>query len=374
MSVIEKYVPVLRLKQAERDALCTTEPSIRQHITPLFELIMPAPKRDKNDYKTVLADSKTMLFSRLPKFAQDINKCCAQGAALIDVHLIDGELRAKTLKTILDTVDSTSVTLIPVTHIIPVLSTDADIETRRVAIEYARSSGNGLCVRIDRFNLNDANLSEVINDFLSASKLTASDSDLLIDLGIIGVDDKATEIATQLSKLPHLDQWRSFIVTGGAFPKDLSDIEKHSQKQIIRYDWQLWNDLEKNAKLRRKPIYSDYTIQHPLFFGHIDGALNTSASVRYTDDDKWEITRGEGLKNPEGAGHGQYPAIAQLLTQQPYYKGADFSSGDSYIADRAKPDNKNTGNPTTWLKAGINHHITLVAKTLASRISGKESA
>ena len=29
---------------------------------------------------------------------------------------------------------------------------------------------------------------------------------------------------------------------------------------------------------------------------NIDGVINTSASLRYTDDEQWEITRGEGLK------------------------------------------------------------------------------
>jgi hypothetical protein len=374
MPNIENYVPVLRFKQAEREALTKTAPTIRERITPLFEFIMPNPKRDKDDYKIVLADSKTMLLSRLPKFIKDINKCCFQGSAFVDVHLIDGELRAETLKTILDGSSETNVTLIPVTHIIPVVSTDADNDTRRVAIEYALSSGHGLCIRIDRFNLDDADLSDVISQFVSSNKLPVDNTDLLIDLGIIGPDDKADAIAAQLARLPYLSQWRSFIVAGGAFPKDLTAIEKHTQEQITRYDWQLWSALGAEPSLMRKPIYSDYTIQHPLYFGHMDGPVNTSASIRYTSDTIWEISRGEWLGNPKGSGYKQYPALAKLLIEQAFYKGTDYSFGDSYIADRAKPDNKNTGNPTTWLKAGINHHLTLVVKTLASRTSGKESS
>lgn len=373
MPAPDDYIPVLRLKQAERDALCKVEPTIRKHITPLFELIMPSPKRDKDDYKKVLADSKTMLLDRLPKYAADINKCCTQGSALIDVHLIDGELRARTLKTILESVDK-QVSLIPVTHIIPVLSTDADNDTRHVAIEYALTSGNGLCIRIDRFNLNNADLGVVITQFISSNKLSVESTDLLIDLGVISPDDKAEELAAQLAILPYLDRWRTFIVTGGAFPKDLSDIEKHSQKQIDRYDWRLWNDLNAQPTLTRKPMYSDYTIQHPIYLGQIEGVINTSASLRYTDEEKWEVTRGEGLRNEKGAGYKQYPAIAQLVKQQSYFKGATYSDGDHYIDDMAKDDNTRTGNPMTWLKAGINHHLTLVVKALASRTSDKGSS
>ncbi len=37
MTVISDYVPVLRLKQAECDALSGIEPTLRNHITPLIE-------------------------------------------------------------------------------------------------------------------------------------------------------------------------------------------------------------------------------------------------------------------------------------------------------------------------------------------------
>jgi hypothetical protein len=365
MTSIQNYVPILRWKQAERDALAKIAPTVRESITPLFELIMPAPKREKGDYKTVLADSKTVLTARLEKTIEDINKCCFQGAAFIDVHLIDGDVRAQTLKKILDSASNANPTLIPVTHIIPVLSTEADTLTRSLATDYARSSGNGLCIRIDRFNLGDSNLAEVINNFVSANNLQIENTDLLIDLGVIGAMDKVDIVAEQLSKLPHLDKWRSFIVSGGAFPKDLSEFEKHSQQQVPRLDWRLWSDLNTQTSLIRKPTYSDYTIQHPIYFGHIEGMINTSASIRYADVNLWEVSRGEGLQNKDGAGHMQYPALAQLLVGQSFFKGADYSFGDSYIADRAKPDNKNTGNPTTWLKAGINHHITLVVQERA---------
>lgn len=365
MPSVQNYVPILRWKQAERDALAKITPNVREHITPLFEFIMPAPKREKGDYETVLADSKTVLSARLAKTIEDINKCCFQGSAFVDVHLIDGDVRAETLKRILDSASNANPTLIPVTHIIPVLSTAADISTRSIAVEYAHSSGNGLCIRIDRFNLGDTNLSEIINNFVNDNSLRVEDTDLLIDLGVIGNGDNAHAIATQLANLPNLSKWRSFIVSGGAFPKDLSEFEKHSQKQIPRLDWRLWSALNTVDTLTRKPTYSDYTIQHPIFFGHIDGVINTSASIRYTDDNQWEVSRGEGLQNKNGAGHKQYPALAQLLVAQTFFKGADYSFGDSYIADRAKADNKSTGNPTTWLKAGINHHMTLVVQERA---------
>lgn len=365
MPSIQYYVPILRWKKAERDALAEIAPTIRERIIPLFELIMPAPKTEKGDYKKVLADSKTVLSAKLTKTIDEINKCCPQGSAYIDVHLIDGDVRAQTLKQILDSASNANPTLIPVTHIIPVLSTEADTSTRNIAVKYARSTGDGLCIRIDRFNLGDLDLANIIENFVGDNGLKVEDTDLLIDLGVIGADDKADAVAVQLSSLPHLDKWRSFIVSGGAFPKDLSEFEKHSNPKILRLDWRLWSALNTQVVLKRKPTYSDYTIQHPIYYGHVEGVINTSASIRYTDVDLWEVFRGEGLQNKNGAGHKQYPALAKLLVAQDYFKGTDYSFGDSYISDRAKDDNKNMGNPTTWLKAGINHHITLVVQERA---------
>ncbi|MDY6794815.1 MAG: beta family protein [Actinomycetota bacterium] len=365
MVTIKNYIPVLRWKKAERDALATLDVRIRENITPLFELIMPAPKRDKDDYNKILSDSKAVFKNNLPSTVGELNKCCPiDSSAFVDVHLIDGELRATTLKQILDdSLTSAQVTLVPVTHIIPVVSTDADMSTRKVAVDYASSSDNGLCVRIDRYNLDDEDLNKVISDFVGKNKLDISKTDLFIDLGVISESDDAKNVSAQLARLPSLNDWRTVILSGGAFPKDLSEFEKHSHNQVVRYDWRLWNALRITSQ-PRMPLYSDYAIQHPIFYGQIPRA-NTSASVRYADDQQWEISRGEGLRNENGAGHQQYPALAQLIIEQNYFKGADYSAGDKYIAERAA-DSTKPGNPTTWLKAGLNHHLTLTVRQLST--------
>jgi len=365
MVTIKNYIPVLRWKKAERDALAALDVKVRENITPLFELIMPAPKRDKGDYNKILSDSRAVLQNNLPSTIKELNKCCPiDSSAFVDVHLIDGELRATTLKQILDdSLTFAQATLVPVTHIIPVVSTDADMSTRKVAIDYATGSDNGMCIRIDRYNLDDEDLSKIIGNFVAQNKLDLSKTDLMIDLGVVGESDDAKNVSAQLARLPSLNDWRTVILSGGAFPKDLSEFEKHSDNQVIRHDWRVWNAL-RTTNLPRLPLYSDYAIQHPIFYGQIPGT-NTSASVRYADNQQWEISRGEGLRNKNGAGHQQYPALAQIITGQDYFKGANYSAGDKYIAERAA-DSSKTGNPTTWLKAGLNHHLTLTAKQIAT--------
>lgn len=77
--------------------------------------------------------------------------------------------------------------------------------------------------------------------------------------------------------------------------------------------------------------------------------------------------RGQALIGEKSKGHAQYPANAQLLSQQDEFFGADFSYGDAYIASKGKDINtKETGTPRTWLRAGINHHLSCVIYQLAN--------
>lgn len=364
------YVPILRWKKAEKDALEALDPNIRNQIAPLFEFIMPPPIRDKKEFKKVVKESKTVFTDRLSKTIEDINKCSPGGTVYVDVHLVDWDLRVSTLKYILDSANECNAIIIPVTHILPVLGTETDKKVRMTAIDYAKSGAAGLCIRIDRISLDEATLVSDINDFVRGNGLAFENTDLLIDLGVIDEDDEALMIAEKLAALPNLQEWRNVIVTGGAFPKDLSKFEKHSYHKLPRYDWKLWKDLYAARTLDRIPVYSDYTIQHPIFYGNVL-TTNVSASIRYTNDTQWEVMRGEGLNNETGAGHRQYIAHAQTLVRRGFYKGKDCCFGDLYIYERSGPENENTGTPTTWLKAGINHHLTMVVKQSAKSPEGK---
>lgn len=368
MVTIKNYIPVLRWKKAERDALATLDVKIRENITPLFELIMPAPKLDKGDYTKILSDSKAVLQNNLPSTTGELNKCCPiDSSAFVDVHLIDGDLRADTLKQILDGSPLSQATLIPVTHIIPVVSTDADMSTRKVAVDYATSSDNGLCIRIDRYNLNDKDLGKVISDFVVQNRLDISKTDLLIDLGIVNESDDAKNVSAQLAKLPALNDWRTVILSGGAFPRDLSDLEAFSDHDISRLEWQLWNSVREALKSTATDLaFSDYTIQHPVYYGQIPGAI-PSASIRYALEDNWKIMRGTALNNPKSVGFDQYPEQAKLLVNASgIFKGKDYSRGDDYMLEKSQDNPNGTGNPMTWLRAGINHHLTLVIKQLST--------
>lgn len=338
-------------------------PEVRSNITPLFEFILPPPTTDKKDYKKILEDSKSKFLRYLPNITQGIVKHWGTEPAFVDVHLLDGDIRAYAFEQILSSANRMDIFSIPVTYIIPVTSTQADMATRNIAIKFAKVNNRGLCIRVDESHLN-SDLSKEIENFININKLDVKTTDILVDLKI--VDEKVTTrtVLDKLAHIPYVEKWRSLILTGGSFPRNLSDLIKHEHYLIDRFDWRLWRGVIEDKTLNRYPYFSDYTIQHPIFYGHILGA-NTSASIRYTNDEAWEVLRGEGLRNKKGAGYKQYPALAKLLVEQSFFKGAKYSFGDAYIAERAQAK-ENPGNPQTWLTAGINHHITLVVDQIAN--------
>jgi hypothetical protein len=373
MITIKSYVPILRSRPAEMLALERLYPQDREKITPFIEFIMPPPKTDKNDRKKILEDSKSKFLRQLPEIGKRLLKYCGRSVLFLDVHLLDGDIRASAFEKILSSTNAVDLFSIPVVHIIPVVGTDADMATREVAVKYAKMGDRGLCIRIDNSHFKDENLAKHIEEFIKIHGLKIQDVDILVDLQIVDESVTAESVIEKLVRIPQIKNYRSFILSGGAFPKDLSGLQPFDTYKLGRTDWKLWNDISTSEKLARKPIFSDYTIQHPIFYGYIPGA-SVSASIRYTDNEQWNVFRGRALNyldkkngNKRIPGYEQYLAHARELINQPFYQKADYSFGDSEIDRIAAPKNIKTGNPQLWLNIGINHHLTVVARQIASR-------
>ena len=93
--------------------------------------------------------------------------------------------------------------------------------------------------------------------------------------------------------------------------------------------------------------------------------MHFSASIRYTSDDYWLIMRGEDALRKDGPGFDQWPASAMILCDSPEYCTETFSAGDKYIKEMSV-QRQETGNPQTWLEAGINHHMTFAVRQITN--------
>jgi len=211
-------------------------------------------------------------------------------------------------------------------------------------------------------------LNRSITEIMSHSGLKEKDIDLMVDIKETGGNsNKYTKYFNSSQTLPNVPKWRSFIFASGAFPKDLSQCRIDEENLIMRIDWQNWKNLTISKELRRKPTFSDYTIQYPVY-QDITQFFPPTTSIKYTLEDEWLIMKGQKQK------YDKYLASAALLVNDNRFYGENFSSGDQYIVNKAKhfaayirnPSIKGTGSTETWLRAGINHHLALVAHQIAS--------
>ncbi len=358
----QHYVPVLRWKAAEKEALEKLSTEQKAFLTPVVEIIMPqlpSPKKGEREKTTeeMLMKSIEILKSKLPRIPEEIQKYWGKTPIFVDLSLVDISLRIEGLKQILSVGKSLDLYLIPVIN----LNSSPDIQ--RAYVTLAKENAKGFCLRLFRSNLHKQSLPTDINNLVISHGLNSQNIDLLVDFQITnGLNYKLTDLNQQI---PNILKWRTFTVVSGAFPKDLTNftVDLH---YIDRLDWNCWVNQIKTNGLLRKPSFGDYTIQHPIYSKPIPG-MNPSASIRYALKDKWVIMRGEGLRGEKSKGFAQYPANAQLLSKHKEFFGASFSYGDAYIEEKGKDiKTKETGTPRTWLRAGINHHLVCVISQISN--------
>jgi hypothetical protein len=300
------------------------------------------------------------------KTVEYVLKCWRQSPIFVDCWHLDSTKinQASMLQELGEQSQKERLPIIPVTG----LSRHKSYQT--VVAQLSSTSNRGACIRLIRQDLLVPNLSEKIDGILSELNLQPEQTDLLLDLQRIE-ESTILDYSRVCESLPYLLDWRSLTVSSGAFPKDLSELEPNRQHQLKRVDWLTWQEQVVTAPpLKRRPSFSDYTIQHPIYSEPPERA-NFSASIRYTADNYWVIMRGEGLRQKGSPGPSQWPANAQLLIERSGFCGKDFSYGDGYIfagsLEIVKPANKmKPGNAEAWLRAGINHHVAFVLNQIAN--------
>lgn len=345
------YMPILRWKQAERLALRELQDDARRGITPLVQLVPESIELRKRT---------PTIHRAFEKVAADIRECWGMGRLLVDLRHIDPLLRVETehaLTHLARQARANAVSLVPVTGL------QRDAAYQAAVRQVAADDGRGACLRLFRDDFASSRLSARVGQLLQQLRLEARQVDVILDMECH--DSSYPGFDSLSSLLPEISGWRSLAVASGAFPPDLTQWNKPGIYRVPRNDWLAWlRETELVEGQTRKPAFSDYGIYHPTYKPP-PGFVNVSASIRYTSDDEWIVMRGEGILNEDGAGPAQWPANAELLCGANEFCGASFSAGDAYIS-REAGNYAHPGNPSTWLQAGFNHHMTLVVRQIAS--------
>ncbi len=359
MFSLKHYTPILKWKRAEQGALKALAEKYKRYTVPLVQFVMP-----KYESHEQLDDIVKKFEDKLSEIPKKIIEVWGTNPIFIDVSLLfTTQLKAKSLRIISGEDYKLGGVFIPVIH----LGDDQIIKT--VAYSLAKNNGRGMCLRLicsDFFDLN--RLNKDIIELVSSSGMKEKDIDLLVDIkGTEKNESKYAKYMNLSQSIPSLLKWRTFIFASGAFPEDLSECKLDEENLIPRIDWQSWKKYTADKELQRKPMFADYTIQHPIY-KEITQFFHPTTSIKYTLKEDWLIMKGQKQK------FDKYLASAALLVKDKRFCGEDFSYGDEYISEKAKhfevyiknPPIKGTGSTETWLRAGINHHLTLVAHQIAN--------
>ncbi len=287
------YIPILRWKTAEKEALQKLAAGDKQVITPLLELVMPPRKRPKKGEKPKtaednLADSVARLQALMPTMPAQILKYWGSEPIFVDLNLFtDAFLKIWGYEEVMQKGYEAGIAPIPVVH----LEDDTRVEDKIISL--AKQHDSGVCLRVLRSDISKPDVAAKINALLSKHSLQKGQVDLLIDFELVEKMPTADYqvLVDTLSNIPDLTQWRTFIVAAGAFPFDLREFFANNTYRIPRTDWNYWFEKVYSSSLARKPAFADYTIQHPIY-SEPNPSANPSASIRYTAEDKWVIVRG----------------------------------------------------------------------------------
>lgn len=346
------YVPVLRWKRGERGALKWLEPADKAAMTPLLELLpgYMRPRRGKGGGPA--GDDLSVV-------VEQIVDCWGSTPIFIDVAMVRSVpylgANSHAVEHFFEALAFAGVQAIPVTRPAQAPSFQSSIR------EAARTAGHGVALRVPLVSLRTPSGGRELRELVAHLGMEPGSLHVIVEYGL--VSEEGPSFSYICHRLPDLRGWRTFTVLAGSFPPDLMGF-RVGEHEVQREEWKRWAaEIASSSGLPRRPSFGDYTIQHAIYHEPVKGA-NPSASIRYTSHTYWVIMRGEGLRNPGGAGHAQYRGNAQLLCERKEFCGAQFSAGDEYIYQIVSHQAGGPGTPETWLRAGINHHLTFAARQI----------
>lgn len=349
------YVPALRWRQGEYQALLELTDPVKNQIVPLitipdieYDFEEKRPKKSIQDHVYPFANRYQKKWDKRPAWLSVhkniLGKLMDNGKDIF-THVFD-ELRM---------LNANAIPAIP-------LRVDAVSICAVKAIVKQDNRGIAILIRLE--DLMKPDLKACLQTLALGLDAEPSDIDLIIDLSAPNFepyDAFANVLIMTLRKIGDLNIFRNFILIGTAIPETFKDVAKGID-EIPRHDWLFYQTLI--AKLpadMRQPNFGDYTIVHPEFTPVDMRKIKSSGKIIYTAPQYWSVYKGGAFReNPEQM-HNHCSAIVDTAI----FKGSGYSSGDDYIAKCARRE-EGPGNQTTWKKVAINHHITQAVDELAT--------
>lgn len=350
------YVPALRWRQGEYQALWRLSSAVKKRVVPLitvppveFDFELWQPKKSCHDHVN-------------PFLARYQQKWGPQPAWIA----LDAEIALDRMDDGSHVFDFLFNGLRPKENlVIPAVPLAADSATMDAASRATTADSRGCAVLLRLEDLMASNPRKAIVNFAAGLGIELDELDVIIDLRAPNFEPYtafANALIATLKRLGNLHEVRTFALLGTAIPDSFAQLAKGSD-EIPRHDWLFYKTFMKLLPAgMRRPLYGDHTIVHPDFKAQDMRKVKAAGKIVYTTPDTWATRKGGAFRDNPGQ---MYTHCEKVVAEPTFaFRGAGFSYGDKYIADCAMKA-ESPSNLSRWKDVGINHHITAVADDLA---------
>lgn len=343
-----KYVPILKCKRGEQEALKTLDPLIASMVLPLLEIphssavenATTSKNQSHSDFINTFWSDKPFYFYFLPEWYSEGDS--------VDIE------------TFSDFAMQTILPLCSNNYAIPVF----DLSCTMGIHDWGAFSSRRLAIRLR--NNEFGAVEDTLNLLFSDGVLNRNNVDLIFDLQYVSADDlfaKKAVLKAALADLDDAEEFHSIIIAAVSFPKSskLTSAESREIYRSKRIETELYAEARKLSKrFGFNYVYADYGPTDIEDITFVVG-MSPNFKIKYTSFDDYLYIKGVSLKRG-GLDIENVRNLARLLVDSADYSGANYSWGDQKIFDIATGSTRTAGNLTSWVSYAMSHHITFIAR------------
>ena len=349
------YVPVLKWKQGEYQALYRLTSTVKDNLTPLIEI--PAVGFD---FETETA--RETIDDHLGDFGRRLRAKWHNRPCFVDAKYIDSTTLMADGRHFIETIFGHARN--ERCRAIPVIGLSNDPQSLAATAFVVRADHRGVALRLTLPDFDRPGLAVDIGRILTAIGIGHADTDLIIDVGapnFLPISAFVRMMQALIGMIPALNRWRTFTIVGTSYPTTVAELATPFDV-IPRQEWIAYQTLVTQlGSANRIPTFGDYAVAHPAPVELDMRIIKPFAKLRYTFDNHWHIGKGTPVRTH---GFTQYQRLCRELMAQRYFDGHGNSAGDDYIVSCAA-GTVSTGNLTTWAWVSTNRHLTKMVNDLA---------
>jgi hypothetical protein len=342
------YMPVLRTRDGERQALLGLEPTDRAELLPLFDVQAPDPDVSVDEQLRLAIEFVREAWPAHQEFLLDISQWRSGLRTASGLHPVQylfsafGEVaRQPTICFALD-------------------RNDESYEAAFLAVTRGQGQAAKVAYRLQQHDLLFWGETLGRIDALQAASRVALDRVTVIaDLQSLR-GPQTVDTSVLKDRLLDLSArgYERLVVLGSNMPESES-LPRDGELEVRRLEVDMWEAL-----LRAVPslVFGDYGIIHPTsVYIPRSGMAIPAPKAKYTLPTRWQVIKGHKPVKGEAS---QYRKIARALTKASWFRANDYGWGNENIRDVASA-RRGSGNNTDWVAFTTQVHLATTVKQVS---------